>query len=160
MKKFQLYLSFSKHFYIPVSLEVISYIESKVITEILEKKKIITNSNSTYILSVKVSEKNYPNYPKDITIWDRKSGDYKLNGAVCSRDNINENEPLNKEIINLVLRCLKLFFEKYFKKVKPEDYEAFLKQIDLNYLYSLPFPSTVPQECFSGDVVYMPKAVY
>ncbi len=156
-ENFLLYLSFNKPFYIPISAEAITYIESKVITEILEKKKIIIRSKNIYTFSIRILDKNDPNTPKNIIMMSNKCGEFKFSHAFCTRDNINENEPLYKEVINLILKCIKLYFEKYYKKVKPEDYEAFLKQLDLNYLYSLPFPSLVPYGHISNNVVCILK---
>ncbi|MBS1636809.1 MAG: hypothetical protein JST26_12910 [Bacteroidetes bacterium] len=160
MSEFQLYVSFSKDFYIPISENVISYIEDKVVKELLYEGLASAGSRQGIVFTIHVSDSNYPNSPKDIVLWDKKGANNKLYGAVCSRDNINESRKQNEELINLIIHCVELFIEKYYKKIIRKQIERFKRTVDFQYLYQIPFPSEVPSESFISDDVHIPPPRY
>jgi hypothetical protein len=65
----------------------------------------------------------------------------KVSGALVPDCLIDKNKPQNEEFIRLLLLSLKMFLQQTYPKINDEKFAYFYDNIDLKYLYSLPFPA-------------------
>jgi len=160
MDKFQLYISQDKDFYIPISPSVITYIQNKIVTDLLIEKNIIINTKWIYIYTIRLSKTVFVDSSPRIVLYERVSGLKKLCGAIISRDVINENNSLNVELINAIISCVKLFFINNFKSFSEHDFENFNKSIDYDFLYKQDFPVNLSEKNLIGNSIEIPLPAY
>lgn len=139
----------------PISYKIREYYEKFIIENVLIKKNIITNGKWNIVLNIGFMRKG----PKVL-----------FNGIVLgkgtrtiSTENIRlyevliliepiqtSSNPLLKTI-ELMYEAIKLFFISTYRKATPEFMDELWKQVDLNYLLSLPYPAPFEEQKYLND---------
>ncbi|RAJ05509.1 hypothetical protein LX64_02669 [Chitinophaga skermanii] len=70
----------------------------------------------------------------------------KIYECIIPFDFIRDSEEPQLETIELMYRAIKLFVTSTYKKVKPEFIDALWREVDLNYLLSLPYPAPIEEQ--------------
>ena len=66
---------------------------------------------------------------------------------------IQEAENPLLKTIELMYEAIKIFFTTTYKKITPELMDELWKDVDLNYLLSLPYPASLAEQKYADDVL-------
>jgi len=141
----------------PVSYKVREYLESFIIKNVLEKKKIIIGSkwrvDLTLAFCIETSryKSDYiymPKTPQTVT----KEG-VKIYEALIPLKLIKEAENQYLKTIELMYEAITIFFKTAYKKITQDLMSELWKNIDLDYLLSLPYPAPLVEQKYITDLV-------
>jgi hypothetical protein len=135
---------------VPVSKFIHKYIVRKATEEILEKRKIIVNSNWDYHLHFVITETedNYIDIMPPNTYVNDK---VKTAGVLVPYSKIVDGENDVKNFIDALLDGVEMFLIMLFKRVKAEDILRFRKSIDFEFLLKYPYPEKIENQEYVGD---------
>lgn len=141
----------------PISYRIREYL-MKFITEcILEKKKIIVGGKWTVTLSLHFVGEGRMYKSRNIFLAKGlrtiTTEGIKIYDIIIPLKLIQEAENPLLKTIELMYESVKIFLTTTYKKVSSEFMDELWKQIDLDYLLSLPYPAPLNEQKYIGDVV-------
>lgn len=139
----------------PISYKTREYFEQFLSDAVFEKKKIIIGGKWTIFLSMLFVEEGARFTLRDVymakgarTISADAIKIYEiLIPLICIQEAEN---PLLKTV-ELMYEAIKKFLTTTYKKVTPELMDELWKQVDLDYLLSLPYPALLADQKYVGD---------
>ncbi|HEY5408670.1 MAG TPA: hypothetical protein VIJ92_16360 [Ginsengibacter sp.] len=139
----------------PISYKIRAYFEKFITENVLKKKKIIIGGRWKIILAIFFSGGG----PKVLY----KGIGFAKGSRTVSAENVKIYEvfillkpiedtknPLLKTI-ELIYEAIKNFITTTYKKVNSELMDELWKQVDLDYLLSLPYPAPLSEQKYVGD---------
>lgn len=141
----------------PISYKVREYLESFITKKVLEEKKIIVGGNWKVTLTICFSGdgpmmlfKDYALAKGVRTITKEKT---KLYESVVLLPQIENDKDPYLKTIEMVYKVISAFLTANYKKVTPEFMNNLWKEIDFNYLKSLPYPAKLIEQKYIGDMI-------
>lgn len=139
----------------PISHKVRKYFEKFLIDNVLEKKKIIIGGKWTIGLSMLFVQEGARYTLRDIymakgsrTVSAEAIKIYEiLIPLLCIQE---AKEPLLKTV-ELMYDAIKKFVTITYKKITPEFMDELWSSVDLDYLFSLPYPAPLSEQKYVGD---------
>jgi len=142
----------------PVSSKIREYFEQFISNNVLEKKKIIIGGKWNIYLSIMFTGDGPKvlferiSLAKDPRIV--KSEHVKIYFVFIRVKHIRESENPLLKTIELMYEAIKIFLTTtYNKKITSEFMDELWKQVDLEYLLSLPYPAPLEEQKYTGHVL-------
>src|SRR5579859_2548970 len=139
----------------PVSHKIRRYFEDFIIEHVLKSKKIIYGGNWKVCLAIYFIDE-FPKSPdKRVSLASGvrtiASENTKLYEILISIKSTQDSPRPLLTTIELMYEAISLFLTTTYKKVKPEFMTALWKQVDLDYLLSLPYPAPFQEQKYLLD---------
>jgi hypothetical protein len=141
----------------PVSFKVREYFEKFIIENVFVKKKIIIGGKWKIGLAIYFSVSGPKVLFKGIALAKGArtilSESIKIYEIVILTEPIQQAEKPFLKTIELMYEAIKIFLTTTYKKVTPEFMDDLWRQVDLDYLLSLPYPAPLAEQKYVGDKV-------
>jgi hypothetical protein len=141
----------------PISYKIREYFEKFLSDNVLEKKKIIIGGKWTIYLSMLFVEEGARYTLKEVYMAKGSrtisAEAVKLYEILIPLKCIQEAKNPLLETIELMYEAIKIFITTTYKKVTPELMDELWKEVDLEYLLSLPYPAPLAEQKYVGDKV-------
>ena len=141
----------------PISYKIREYFEQFLLQNVLEKKNIIVGGKWKVYLSMLFVEEGARYTLRDIYMAKSSrtisAENAKLYEILIPLKCIQETENPLLKTVELMYEAIKIFITTTFKKVTPELMNELWKQVDLNYLLSLPYPAPLAEQKYVGDKI-------
>lgn len=141
----------------PVSYRVREYFVNFLVDNLLKEKKLIIGGKWHINLTIYFVGEGKLGLPKNIVIGKSprtvSAEMTKLYEALIPVKLIQESDRPFLKTIELMYEALTVFFTATYKKITKEFMDELWKQVDLNYLLSLPYPAPMEDQKYVGDVI-------
>ncbi|RAJ05513.1 hypothetical protein LX64_02673 [Chitinophaga skermanii] len=141
----------------PISHLVKEYFENFFLEKVLAEKGIIVGGKWKVSLAIHFQEKGPMATFEDMAFANGArtiaSESIKMYSAVIHYNLIKDAEKPYLQTIELIYKVVKVFITSTYKKVKPTFIDELWNEIDLNYLFSLPYPASIEEQRYFLDEV-------
>jgi len=139
----------------PISYRVREYFVTFIVSNVLEKKKLIVGWKWHINLTVYFVSEGKLGLPTDIAFAKTprtiSAETTKIYEALIPVKTILQSDNPALKTIELMYEAITIFFTTTYKKITKEYMEMIWKEIDLRYLLSLPYPSPLEEQKYVGD---------
>lgn len=141
----------------PISSKIKEYFVTFITENILKEKKIILGGKWRVDLTISFEGESRLGFPRKTTL-DKSprivsSEGVKLYWVFVPVKTIQESENPLLKTIELMYEAISIFFTTTYKKVTSDFMNYLWKEVDLNYLLSLPYPAPIEDQKYTGDVI-------
>src|SRR5690606_14590151 len=151
MDNFSISQAYTTKYRPPISYKVREYFVDFLTDNLFTQKKIIISRRWHIKLGI------YFDYSPQILMAKKPttitSESTKLYEILIPVKPIQESEAPFLKTIELMYEAITVFFTTTYKKVTKEFMDELWKQVDLNYLLSLPYPAPLEDQKYVGDVI-------
>lgn len=142
----------------PISYRICEYFNEFMSESFAKKKpKLISKDWKINLGIIIQSEGRYG--PKEIFLASKprtiKSEGVKLYEMVVPLKLITDTNNPHRRTIEIIYEAVKIFFTSTYKSVSTEFMDELWKEIDLDYLLSLPYPAPLNEQKYVGDYLHI-----
>jgi hypothetical protein len=139
----------------PISYKVREYFVAFIVSNILEKEKLIIGGKWHFNLTVYFVAEGRLGLPTNVVFAKTpktiSAESIKLYEALIPVKPIQQSDNPALKTIELMYEAISLFFTTVYKTITKEYMEMLWKEVDLDYLLSLPYPAPAEEQHYVGD---------
>ena len=141
----------------PISSEVRKYFENFVTSNLLEPRKLIVKTQWHIELVLCFIEEG-PRYKSEHIFLSKSprtlsAEKIKMYEVLIPLKLLNDVHEPYRKTIQLIMDALTLFFTSVYKSVRISDMEDLWNQVDLKKLLTLPYPASLAEQKYVGDLL-------